>query len=86
MSCVVSQTVGETRRKQKVQLILAEPHGEDPRVIFITRGGTATGEDRVTPGNTTKESRIRRATGKTQLFDPREEKKTFEEARREFGR
>jgi hypothetical protein len=31
---------------QQVQLISAEPHGEDPRVIVITRGGTVTGEDR----------------------------------------
>jgi hypothetical protein len=59
---------------QKVQLISSDPHGEDPRVVVITRGGAATGEDRVTPENTTKGSRIKRATKKTQLFDPREEK------------
>jgi hypothetical protein len=29
---------------------------------------------------------VRRATKKTQAFDPRKEKKTFEEARREFCR
>jgi hypothetical protein len=39
----------------------------------------------VTPGKTTEESGVRRAIEKTQLFDPRKEKKTFEEARREFG-
>jgi hypothetical protein len=40
----------------------------------------------VTPEKTTEGSRIRRAAEKTQLFDPRKEKQTFEEARREFGR
>jgi hypothetical protein len=29
---------------QQVQLISVEPHGEDPRVIVITRGGAAIGE------------------------------------------
>jgi hypothetical protein len=67
---------------QQVQLISAEPHGEDPRVIVITRGGIVTGEDRVTPGKTTEESRVRRAAEKTQVFDPRKEKQTFEEARK----
>jgi hypothetical protein len=36
----------------------------------------------VTPGKTTEESRVRRAAEKTQVFDPRKEKKTFEEARK----
>jgi hypothetical protein len=36
----------------------------------------------VTPKKTTEGSRIRRAAEKTQLFDPRKEKQTFEEARR----
>jgi hypothetical protein len=71
---------------QQVQLISVEPPGEDPRVIVITRGGTVTGEDRATPGKTTEESSVRRAAEKTQLFDPRKEKQTFEEVRREFGR
>jgi hypothetical protein len=69
---------------QQVQLISAEPHSEEPRVIFITRGGVVTGEDRVTPGKTTDGSGIRRASEKVPLFDPRKEKHTFEEARREF--
>jgi hypothetical protein len=69
-----------------VQRIFAEPHREDPRVTVITRGGIVTGEYRVTLGNTTEESRIRRAAEKTQLFDTRKEKHTFEEERREFGR
>jgi hypothetical protein len=67
---------------QQVQLISAEPHGEDPRVIVITRGGIVTGEDRVTPGKTTEGSGIRRAAEKAQLFDPRRERHTFEEARK----
>jgi hypothetical protein len=56
---------------QQVQLISVEPHGEEPRVIVITRGGVVTGEDRVTPGKTTDGSRIRRASEKAPLFDPR---------------
>jgi hypothetical protein len=39
----------------------------------------------VTPGKNTEESRVKRVAEKTQEFDPRKEKKTFEEARREFG-
>jgi hypothetical protein len=35
---------------QQVQLITVEPHRADPRVVVITRGGTTTGEDGVTPG------------------------------------
>jgi hypothetical protein len=50
---------------QQVQLILVEPDEEDPRVVVITRGGTATGEDGVTPGKTAEGSRIIRATKKT---------------------
>jgi hypothetical protein len=70
----------------QIQLISTEPRGEDPRVPVITRGGIVTGEDIVTPGKTTEESRVRRVAEKTQVFDPRKEKKTFEEARKEFGR
>jgi hypothetical protein len=64
---------------KQVLLISAEPRGVDPRVIVITRGGASTGEDRVTPWKTTKESRVIRAAEKTQEFDPRKEKHTFEE-------
>jgi hypothetical protein len=67
---------------QQVQLISAEPRSEDPKVVVITKGGTLTGEDRVTPGKTKDGSGIRRATEKAQLFDPRREKHNFEEARR----
>jgi hypothetical protein len=56
---------------------------EDPK-FFITRGGTTIGDDRVTPGKTIEESRVRRAAEKTQEFDPRKEKQTFEESRKEF--
>jgi hypothetical protein len=38
----------------------------------------------VTPRKTTDGSRIRRASEKAPLFDPRKEKHTFEEERREF--
>jgi hypothetical protein len=67
---------------QQLKLISEEPCGEDPRVVVITRGGAVTGEDRVTLEKTTEESRVRRVAEKTQVFDPREEKQTFEEARK----
>jgi hypothetical protein len=70
---------------QQVKLILVEPRKEHPRVSVITRGGIVTGEDRVTPENTIEGLRIRRVAKKTQLFDPRNEKNMFKEARREFG-
>jgi hypothetical protein len=69
----------------QVQLILEEPHGDDPRVTIIIRGGSTTREDKVTLETTTKESRFKRAIEKTPEFDLRKEKKIFEEARREFG-
>jgi hypothetical protein len=59
---------------QQVQLILAKPHGVDPIFVVITRGGTAIGDDIVTPGKTTEESKVRRAAEKTQEFEPRKEK------------
>jgi hypothetical protein len=68
---------------QQVQLILAKPHGEDPRVVVITKGGVATGEDRVTPGRTAEGSGIKKATEKAQLFDPRRERNTFEKESKE---
>jgi hypothetical protein len=67
-----------------VQLICVEPCGEDPRVIFITRGGVVTGEDRLTQVNTTEDSGVRKATGKTQNFDAKKERQIFEDARKEF--
>jgi hypothetical protein len=36
----------------------------------------------VTLGKTTEESRVKGAANKTQEFDPRKEKQTFEEARK----
>jgi hypothetical protein len=67
---------------QKVQLISAEPRGVDPRVVVITRGGAATGEGKVTPGKITEELRVRKAAEKTQEFDPKKERQTFEEERK----
>jgi hypothetical protein len=48
-----------------VQPIYVEPRGEEPRFIFITRGGFVTGEDRVTQGKTIEESGIRKVVEKT---------------------
>jgi hypothetical protein len=44
------------QQNPQIQLIKEEPHGADPRVAVITRGGTIIGEDRMTQGKTTKES------------------------------
>jgi hypothetical protein len=49
----------------QVQLKYVEPHGEDPRVVVVTRGGDVRGEDRVTLGKTTEESRVRKVAEKT---------------------
>jgi hypothetical protein len=46
----------------------------------------AIGEDRMTLGKITEESRVRRVAKKTQEFDPKKEKQTFEEERKEFER
>jgi hypothetical protein len=70
----------------QVQLIYVEPHGEDPRVVVITRGGFSIGEDRVTPRKTTEQSRVRKDAEKTHYFYPKREKQIFEEAIKEFGR
>jgi hypothetical protein len=67
---------------QQVQLISTKPCREDPRVIVITRGGVVIGEDRMTPRNIIEESGVRKYTEKTQVFDVRKEKQTFEEARK----
>jgi hypothetical protein len=56
-----------------VQLIYDEPHRENPRVIVITQGGIVTGEDRVTRGKTTEDSRVRKVVEKTQNFDSKKE-------------
>jgi hypothetical protein len=72
------------QQNPQVQLIYVEPHGEDPRVVVITRGGVVTGEDRLTQGKTTEDSGIRKAAEKTQTFDAKKERHIFEEARKEF--
>jgi hypothetical protein len=64
-------------------LIKAKIHGEDPRVIVITRGGIVTGDDTLTQGNIIEDSGIRKAAEKTQTFDAKKERKIFE-ARKEF--
>jgi hypothetical protein len=53
-------------------------------VDVITRGGTFTGEDRLTPEKITEDSGIMKATEKTQMFDAKKERQMFEEARKEF--
>jgi hypothetical protein len=65
-------------------LIKYEPRREDPRFIFITGGGVATGEDKLTQGKTAEDSGIRKDTEKTQTFDAKKERQIFEEARKDF--
>jgi L-asparaginase/Glu-tRNA(Gln) amidotransferase subunit D len=65
-------------------LIYVEPHGEDPRVDVITRGGTIIGEDKLTQGNTTEDSGVLKVVEKTQTFDAKKERQVFEEERKEF--
>jgi hypothetical protein len=65
-----------------VKLIYVEPRGEEPRVVFITRGGFVIGEDRLTQGKTTKDPGIWKAIEKTQTFDANKERQMFEEARK----
>ena len=65
-------------------MIYVDPHREHPKVSFITQGGATTGEDRMTQGNITQDSGIRKATERTQAFDAKKERKIFEEARKEF--
>jgi hypothetical protein len=72
------------QQNPQVQLIYVEPHGTDPRVIVITRGGTATGEDRAAQGKTAEGPRVRKVAEKTPTFDAKKERQIFEEARKEF--
>jgi hypothetical protein len=82
---VLLSKLQERRRGNKqVQLISTETHDEDPRVVVITRGGIVTGEDKVTPVKIAEGSGIRRALEKAQLFEPRRERHTFEDKRKEF--
>jgi hypothetical protein len=68
----------------QVKLIYVEPRRADPRVIVITRGGTATGGDKETQGKTADDRGVRKATEKTPMFDAKKERQIFEEARKEF--
>ena len=57
------------QQNAQVQLIYVEPRGNDPRVIVITQGGTATGEDTAAQGKIENDHRVRKATKKTLMFD-----------------
>jgi hypothetical protein len=65
------------QQNPQIQLIKVEPHGEDPRVTVITRGGIFTGDDRMTQGKTTKDSGIMKDAEKTQTFDAKKERQIF---------
>jgi hypothetical protein len=72
------------QQNPQVQLIYAEPCGEDPRVIVITQGGIAIREDRSTHGRTKNDHGVGKATEETPMFDAKKERQIFEEARKEF--
>jgi hypothetical protein len=74
------------QQNPQVQLIYVEPRGADPRVVVITRGGAATGEDRAAQGKIENDHGVRKATEKTPMFDAKKERQIFEEARKEFKR
>jgi hypothetical protein len=57
-----------------VQLIYTKPHGADPRVVVISRGGIVTGEDRVIQGKTIEDSGVIKAMEKTQNFHAKKER------------
>jgi hypothetical protein len=72
------------QQNPQVQLIYVEPRGSDPRFVVITRGGTATGEDRAAQGKTKNDHKVGKDIEKTPTFDARKERQMFEEARKEF--
>jgi hypothetical protein len=74
------------QQNPQIELIKEEPRGANPRVIVITKGGVATGEDRLTQLNITEDSGVRKAIENTQTFDEKKERQIFEEARQEFKR
>ena len=65
-------------------MIYAEPHGADPRVVVITRGGLATGEDKAAQGKTKNDHGVRKDIEMTPTFDAKKERQIFEEERKEF--
>ena len=65
-------------------MIYAEPCGEEPRVVVITRGGVATGEDRATQGRIENDHGFRKAIEKTPTFDAKKERHIFKEGMKEF--
>jgi hypothetical protein len=64
----------------QVQLIYVEPRGEYIRVFLITRGGFVIGENKLTQGNNTEDSRIGKVAEKIQTLDAKKERHIFEEA------
>jgi len=51
----------------------------------VTRGGTATGDDRITLGRQQEDAWIRKAVGRAPALNPQKEKETYLEAGREFA-
>jgi hypothetical protein len=62
------------QQNPQLQLIYAEPRGADPRVVVITLGGTATGEDREAQGKTENDHGVMKAIEKTPTFDAKKER------------
>ena len=69
-----------------MKLIYPKPRGTEPRVIVITRGGAAIGEDRTIQRNIIEDSGIMKVVDKTRAFDENKERQIFEEAGKDFKR
>jgi hypothetical protein len=74
------------QQNPQVQLIYVEPHREYPRFVVITRGSTATGEDRAAQGKIENDHGVRKAIEKPPMIDANKERHIFKEARKEFKR
>jgi hypothetical protein len=55
-------------------MIYVEPRGNEPRVIVITQGGTAIGEDREAQGKNADGHGVIKDEEKTQAFDAKKER------------
>jgi hypothetical protein len=70
------------KRNTNVQMVIAEKHNEQPNITVVMRGGTRTGVDLMDQGNRIHQW-VRKTTEPLPLFDPRKEKETYTQARKE---
>jgi hypothetical protein len=67
---------------QNVQKISAEKHNEGPRIAVVMHGGDRTGAD-VMNGGKQDEQWVRNSVGPMPMFDPQQEKETYQRERKE---